>query len=112
MARYAKVCPRCATKFWTDSARRKYCYGDCGSEIAKEQSASRQRNYKDRKVSKEKVLKLFREKNIAEVDRDARKAGMTYGQYVARQWCQEEIALREAERKQGIRFLDRYIRVL
>ena len=109
MAKYVKVCFRCGVQFHTDSACRKYCYGSCSHEADIERRPENQRKYKARKKFDALFAKLFQEKTIAEVNHEAREAGMTYGQYVAWEWCQEDIAKREAERKQGIRYLDRFL---
>ena len=116
MAKYKKVCPHCGKAFETDSACRKYCYNGCSYEVNLQSRPARQQKYKEKKerekLTREKMEKLFREKSIAEVDREAREAGKTYGQYVAWKYCQEEIAMRAEERKQGIRFFDQYLKYL
>ena len=110
MARYKKVCLRCGTPFGTDSARRKYCYGSCSYDAILERRPVNNQNRRIREKNRERVKKHLRNRSpLAAVDREAREAGMTYGQYVAWQQCQAEIAIRQEERKQGIRFLDRFI---
>lgn len=112
MARYKKVCPRCSTPFETDSARRKYCYGSCSYDAILEHRPVNNQNRRKREKTRKLISKLRYKTPLAEVNARAREAGMTYGQYVAWEWCQEEVALRREERKRGIRFFDKYIDIL
>lgn len=112
MARYKKVCPRCGTPFESDSARRKYCYGSCSYDVILEHRPVNNRKRMERRKNRERIAKLKYKTPLAEVNAKARASGKTYGQYVAWEWCQEEIAMRQEERKRGIRFFDRYIDIL
>lgn len=112
MAKYKKTCQRCGTPFETDSARRLYCYGNCAYEVMLERRPVNNRRRREREKNRERFAKLLYKSPLAEANAKARAAGMTYGQYEAWKWCQEEIALRQEERKQGIRYLDRFIDIL
>lgn len=109
MAKHKKTCLRCGTPFETDSARRLYCYGSCSYEVMLERRPVNNRRRREREKNREKFAKMLYKSPLAEANAKARAAGMTYGQYEAWQRCQEEIAIRQEERKRGIRFLDRFI---
>ena len=74
-----KKCPVCG-KVFKPSGRQKYCNPKC-TDIA-------QRN-KLKSLNVEGKSRALREKSLSEVAAEARKAGMTYGQYMAREYAEQ-----------------------
>ena len=114
MAKYQKVCAYCGTVFETDHKRKKYCNdGCCYKANAPGRKERQEQYYRERREKRENLMRFIQGKDtIVGIDEEARQAGMTYGKYVAWQQSQKEIAERQAERAQGIRFFDRYIKSL
>lgn len=113
MAKYQKVCLHCGKTFETDCARRLYCPTGCSYEVLLKRRPEKNRIQRQKRKNREKLNNIIRDINsIAAFDCEAKAAGMTYGQYEAWQRCQREMAARAEERKQGIRFLDRFKGIL
>ncbi len=73
------VCVHCGKPFMANGTRNKFCSEAC--------KVVAQRDQKRAYENKKKALKLERQqksKNIGEVSAAAKKAGMTYGQYVSK----------------------------
>lgn len=65
------ICKNCNKEFKTVNPHAKYCCFECRQEFYK-------KNPKPKPVAEKKVKK----KSLAEINEEARKAGMTYGKYV------------------------------
>lgn len=73
-----KNCALCGKPFTAVTANSKYCSNKCYRTMNREMSAS----WKKEQVTKPKKRK--KDKTIVDLAVEARKAGMTYGQYVAK----------------------------
>ena len=117
MATYKKICAHCGKPFETNCKQRKYCNDQCAYTVNLSGAAERRRRHNERKKQgtvKKRIPKVIVQSKspLAVSDSEARAAGMTYGKYEAWQQSQKEMKERQAEREQGIRFLDRFIGVL
>ena len=69
---YKKTCKICGNEYETAAHNQKYCGDEC-------RAAQKTKNYMPMKMSAYKK----RAKDLNDIATEARKAGMTYGQYVA-----------------------------
>ena len=111
MATHKKKCACCGKPFETIYRQRKYCNDQCAYEINRRTLPERNRRHSEKKRQVRNVSRAKQENELVMAAVVARKAGMTYGQYEAWQQSQKEMAERQKEREQGIRFFDRYIKV-
>ena len=79
-----KNCEICGGKFAAARRTVKYCSDVCRKEGNRRNAAERSRSPYD-KTEKEK-----RPDRIAEINKLAREAGLSYGQYVAKQYQEEQ----------------------
>ncbi len=75
-----KICERCGKTFTPRGTVDKYCSDDCRYAVQKERSRTYNRNYK----AKKKAPKPEQKRSIGEIALAAKKAGMSYGEYVAK----------------------------
>lgn len=76
--REVKKCAVCGKHFITNRSRVVCCSPECQKKRDKELQSAANRKYVSQKETKKK------EKTLAELSVEARAAGMTYGQYVAK----------------------------
>lgn len=117
MSTYKKICAYCGKTFETNYKQRKYCNDQCTYTANLSGAAERRRRHNEKKkqgkVNKRIPKSVVRVRSpLAAFNSKARAAGMTYGLYEAWQQSQKEMKERQAEREQGIRFLDRFLGVL
>lgn len=75
-------CPICGTEFETNKHTRKYCSQECLKIVCRRRDDERRRKIREHK----KELLLGKQNNgIVHMAVEARKAGLSYGQYVARE---------------------------
>lgn len=112
MATYQKICIYCGKSFEAFHARRKYCDDKCAYQANTPCRKERQKQYRqEQKAKRENLMRFIQGKDtIDEINEAARQAGTSYGKYEAWQQSQKEMAERQKERAQGIRFFDRYIK--
>lgn len=80
-----KYCPICQKAFYTKIPRRKTCSDECAKEYNLMQEERRSLKY---------VVKHGKRK-ISDVNAEARKQGLTYGQYVASLYEKRRIERRD-----------------
>lgn len=83
---YDRHCEFCGKDFVTDRANRKYC-PECSYEVTKAQTKASAKRCRERIKEQKKEEERLAEKkpvseSIEEIQRRARAAGMSYGQYV------------------------------
>ncbi|MGN0506654.1 MAG: hypothetical protein ACI4FZ_08840 [Lachnospiraceae bacterium] len=82
---YDRHCEFCGKDFVTDRANRKYC-PECSYEVTKAQTKASAKRSRERAKEKKEEERLAEKKpvseSIADVQRKAREAGMSYGKYV------------------------------
>ena len=87
-------CKICGTKFF-GSSRQKYCSEECvveGNKIKKKEFIKREKERKQKEELERQDQNRAKRRQINEIEKiaiEARKKGMTYGQYVAQQWLRE-----------------------
>ena len=77
-----KVCPYCGKTFLQTGGFRKYCSKECSSAISERTSPT---------VKEPKKRTRKKTNSLREMAREARKHGMTYGQYVAQMEMQKGV---------------------
>lgn len=80
---YEKKCPACGKEFSTNKKMKIYCCQRCADLYNKRIQRSMPTNMAQQKKAKKSA------KNIVNYDAEAKKHGMTYGQYVAWLYMQE-----------------------
>lgn len=75
-----KKCKGCGKQFYAIQHNTKYCSKACRDAAQKERDAG----WPDRKKEPDKLP------SVAETNRQARAAGMTYGKYVAMKYIEEQ----------------------
>ena len=80
-----RECPCCGKLFLPKSGPQKYCSKECGRIALNKKSAEKSREDRFHK-EQEKYLKEAkkRRKVLININAEAKKEGLTYGQYVAR----------------------------
>ena len=68
----------CGKRFEKKNSTHKYCSSSCSEK------AKRKKQYEEFKVGEERRVEGVRGKSIQEIVKEATKAGMSYGMYVAR----------------------------
>lgn len=76
-------CAMCNKLFITSNVNAKYCSLDCRTEGKKEAVSA----FKQRAKAAKEAKKRGKKQSVTEIAVAARKAGMTYGQYVAMVEC-------------------------
>ena len=78
------TCAICGREFETSRINKKTCSTECGRKLQREISRKCGREYRERKRSSAaKQEKRIRE-NLAQINKLAQEAGMSYGKYVSR----------------------------
>lgn len=77
-------CQHCGEKFDNPTGRKKYCSDRCKEAAQRERKRSRESVMPE--VSR--AARPDAEQAIIDVNTEAIRAGMTYGQYVAQKYCQ------------------------
>ena len=71
-------CAMCGREYITTAPKSKYCSYEC------KYAADRVREVEKRKKRRERMAPRETTKSVAQIDKLAKKAGMTYGEYVAK----------------------------
>lgn len=95
-----KKCDICSKEYLATSERRRYCSDPCRKEANRRNI--RERNRQRAEKAKESVLievpeKKKKEMSLTEMAAAARKAGMTYGQYMAKMELQSRKEVKNGE---------------
>lgn len=80
---YKTTCPICKKDFQTVCTNRVYCSDACQREAGRIKNHERGVQYKVKR-QKSAQKKTRKANELTEIDKLARAAGMTYGQYVAK----------------------------
>ena len=84
MGTKVKICELCKQPFPTNNGNQIYCSPKCRNRAAHE------RNRNVYPVHTEQKKKEKRKSQVAEINRLAREAGMSYGQYTAKIFLEEQ----------------------
>lgn len=96
-----KICMVCGKPFIGKNVSAKLCSVECKKIRARQCEIARKSLEKEGgKKAPIPKLKFKKPKSLAQVNREAREKGMTYGQYVAWLHCQKE---REERERWGLR---------
>lgn len=77
------TCAVCGREFETARMNKKTCSAECGQKLQQEITRECGRKYREQKRNSAKQEKRTRE-NLAQINKLAQEAGMSYGQYVSR----------------------------
>ena len=80
-----RECPCCGKIFLPNSGSQKYCSKECSRIVINQNEAEKSRE-RDRQKKQEEYFKEAkkRRKVLININAEAKKEGLTYGQYVAR----------------------------
>ena len=97
MKEYNKTCAICGKPYIAKRKASKCCGEKCKKE--RERQLQKQRDAKRAEAAAAYELEQKKTKSLAQVNREARERGMTYGKYVEWLYCEEERKRRK--RKNG-----------
>ena len=78
------TCAICGKQFETTRKNKKTCSTECGLKLQREISLKCGREYRERKRSSAAKREKRVRENLAQINKLAQEAGMSYGQYVSR----------------------------